>query len=49
MISSSTASGELDPEEQDYLNNVFDFGDTVAREVMVPQARTSRRSRKTRR
>ena len=37
MISSSVASGELDPQEHDYLNNVFDFGDTVAREVMVPR------------
>lgn len=37
MISSSTASGILDPEERDYLNNVFDFGDTVAREIMVPR------------
>jgi CBS domain containing-hemolysin-like protein len=37
MISSSTASGVLQPEERDYLNNVFDFGDTVAREVMVPR------------
>ncbi|HEX2729289.1 MAG TPA: hemolysin family protein [Rubrobacteraceae bacterium] len=37
MISSSTASGVLDPEEREYLNNVFDFGDTVAREVMVPR------------
>ena len=37
MITSSTASGVLDPQERDYLNNVFDFGDTVAREVMVPR------------
>jgi CBS domain containing-hemolysin-like protein len=37
MISSSTASGVLDPEERDYLNNVFDFGDRVAREIMVPR------------
>lgn len=37
MITSSVASGELDPEERDYLNNVFDFGDTVAREIMVPR------------
>ncbi|MDQ3943363.1 MAG: hemolysin family protein [Actinomycetota bacterium] len=37
MISSSTASGILEPGERDYLNNVFDFGDTVAREVMVPR------------
>jgi CBS domain containing-hemolysin-like protein len=37
MITSSAASGELDPEERDYLNNVFDFGDTVAREIMVPR------------
>jgi CBS domain containing-hemolysin-like protein len=37
MISSSTASGILDPGERDYLNNVFDFGDTVAREIMVPR------------
>jgi len=37
MISSATTSGELDPNERDYLNNVFDFGDTVAREIMVPR------------
>jgi CBS domain containing-hemolysin-like protein len=37
MISSSTSSGVLDPQEHEYLNNVFDFGDTVAREVMVPR------------
>ena len=37
MISSSTASGVLDPEERDYLNKVFDFGDRVAREIMVPR------------
>ncbi|BBL78526.1 membrane protein [Rubrobacter xylanophilus] len=37
MISSSAASGVLDPEERDYLNNVFDFGDRVVREVMVPR------------
>lgn len=37
MISSSTASGVLDPEERDYLNNVFDFADKVAREIMVPR------------
>jgi CBS domain containing-hemolysin-like protein len=37
MISSSTASGELAPEEREYLNNVFDFGDRVAREIMVPR------------
>jgi CBS domain containing-hemolysin-like protein len=36
MISSSAASGVLEPEERDYLNNVFDFGDKVAREIMVP-------------
>ncbi len=37
MISSSTASGVLDPEEREYLNNIFDFGDRVAREIMVPR------------
>jgi CBS domain containing-hemolysin-like protein len=37
MITSSTASGVLDPQERDYLHNVFDFGDRVAREVMVPR------------
>ena len=37
MISSSAASGELEPEERDYLNNVFEFGDRVAREIMVPR------------
>ena len=37
MISSSTSSGVLEPQEREYLNNVFDFGDTVAREIMVPR------------
>ena len=37
MISSSTASGVLEPEEREYLNNVFDFSDRVAREIMVPR------------
>ena len=37
MITSSTASGVLDPEEREYLNNVFDFGDRVAREILVPR------------
>ena len=37
MITSSTASGVLEPEEREYLNNVFDFGDRVAREIMVPR------------
>src|SRR3712207_2645191 len=37
MISSAVSSGELEPEEQDYLNNVFDFGDKIAREIMVPR------------
>jgi CBS domain containing-hemolysin-like protein len=37
MISSSTARGVLEPEEREYLNNVFDFGDRVAREIMVPR------------
>ncbi len=37
MISSSTSSGVLDPQEREYLNNVFEFGDRVAREIMVPR------------
>ena len=37
MISSAVSSGELEPEEHEYLTNVFDFGDKVAREVMVPR------------
>ena len=37
MITSSTASGVLEPEEREYLNNIFDFGDRVAREIMVPR------------
>jgi CBS domain containing-hemolysin-like protein len=37
MISSSTSSGVLNPQEREYLNNVFDFGDRVAREIMVPR------------
>ena len=34
MISSSATSGVLDPQERDYLHNVFDFGDRVARELL---------------
>jgi CBS domain containing-hemolysin-like protein len=37
MISSAVSSGQLEPEEHEYLNNVFDFGDKVAREIMVPR------------
>ncbi|MDP8950656.1 MAG: hemolysin family protein [Actinomycetota bacterium] len=37
MIDSSTSSGVLDAREHEYLNNVFDFGDTIVREVMVPR------------
>jgi magnesium and cobalt exporter, CNNM family len=37
MISSAVSSGELEPEEHEYLTNVFDFGDKVAREIMVPR------------
>ena len=37
MISSSTSSGVLNPQEREYLNNVFEFGDRVAREIMVPR------------
>jgi CBS domain containing-hemolysin-like protein len=37
MISSAVSSGQLEPEEREYLNNVFDFGDKVAREIMVPR------------
>ncbi len=37
MISSSAASGMLEPEERGYLENVFEFGDMVVREIMVPR------------
>jgi CBS domain containing-hemolysin-like protein len=37
LIAASSASGSLDKDEQELLVNVFEFGDTVASEVMVPR------------
>ena len=37
LLDNYEESGELDEEERDLLHSVFDFGDTVAREVMTPR------------
>lgn len=37
IIASSDAEGTLEAEERELLANVFEFGDTVASEVMVPR------------
>ena len=37
LIASSARSGYIEPEEGNYLENVFDFGDMVVREIMVPR------------
>lgn len=37
LISSSSISGSLDKDEQELLVNVFEFGDTVASDVMIPR------------
>ncbi|MCD8018187.1 MAG: hemolysin family protein [Clostridiales bacterium] len=33
----SQEDGVIEPEEKDMINNVFDFGDSVARDIMVPR------------
>ena len=37
MVSDSEKGGEIDPVESCLIDNVFDFADRVAREVMVPR------------
>ena len=37
MVSDSEKGGEIDPVESRLIDNVFDFADRVAREVMVPR------------
>lgn len=37
LVSHSSEKGELDKEEEEMLRGVFNFGDTVAREVMTPR------------
>jgi CBS domain containing-hemolysin-like protein len=37
ILSSSQAQGILEVEEEQIMQNVFDFNDTIAREVMVPR------------
>jgi putative hemolysin len=37
LLDNYEETGELDEEERDLLHSVFDFGDTVAREVMTPR------------
>ena len=37
MVSASEKGGSIDPVESRLIDNVFDFADRVAREVMVPR------------
>ena len=38
ILSSSQASGVLEEDEEQIMQNVFEFNDTIAREVMVPRS-----------
>ena len=37
IIDESQESGEIEDEEREMIHNVFDFGDSLAKEVMVPR------------
>ncbi len=37
MVDVTHESGAIEEEEKDYIHNVFDFSDTMAREVMIPR------------
>jgi putative hemolysin len=37
MIRLGSSAGVIEPEEREMLDNVFEFGDTLVREVMVPR------------
>lgn len=37
LVESFTESGEIEEQEQEMIDSVFEFGDTVAREVMTPR------------
>ena len=37
IVEVSSEEGVIEDEEKELINNVFDFGDTIAREVMVPR------------
>jgi putative hemolysin len=37
LISQSTEHGELDKSEEEMLKGVFEFSETIAREVMTPR------------
>jgi CBS domain containing-hemolysin-like protein len=38
ILSSSQAQGVLEEDEEQIMQNVFDFNDTIAREIMVPRS-----------
>jgi len=38
ILSSSQAQGVLEAEEEQLMQNVFDFNDTIARDIMVPRS-----------
>lgn len=37
MVDATHESGAIEEEEKEYIHNVFDFSDTMAREVMIPR------------
>jgi CBS domain containing-hemolysin-like protein len=37
LIASSVESGNIEAEERELLSNIFEFGETVASEVMIPR------------
>ena len=39
IISESYKSGEINQSEYKYVNNIFEFDDRVAKEIMVPRTR----------
>ena len=48
MAEAGVEEGSIEREETEAVHSIFEFGDTIVREVMVP-GRTSSRSRPTRR
>ena len=41
ILSESFESGEINQSEFDYVNNIFEFDDRTAREIMVPRTEIS--------
>ncbi|WP_353856260.1 hemolysin family protein [Bacillus sp. Bos-x628] len=37
LLSESLKNGEINPSEYNYMNNIFDFDNRIAREIMIPR------------